>query len=215
MSYVNPKSIIDLFNNLNTSSFEYILIRNINNELPGSLRIGKDIDLLIHYNERSEFINFLKANEFKSIRHPHKHDRFLYGVKNFEFFVNKDKVLLDLNYQLACRSLNAGEWIPLDRKVQDSAWKNKVINKIDNFSYYSLGMEDEIVTLVTRSIFDKKEFPKEYRERINELIRLIDVNEVIAKFQLIFFKFTSVLLRMLKERQYKMILNRYLSFSEY
>ena len=157
----------------------------------------------------------LKQMEFKSIRHPHQHDRFLYGVKNFEFFVNKDKVWLDLNYQLACRSLNAGEWIPLDRKVQDSAWKNKVINKIDNFSYYSLGMEDEFVTLVTRSIFDKKEFPKEYRERINELIRLIDVNEVISKFQLIFFKFTSVLLRMLKERQYKMILNRYLSFSEY
>ena len=215
MSYVNPNSIIDIFNKLNTSGFEYILIRNINNELPGSLRIGKDIDLLINHNERRKFINFLKANGFKGISHPHQHDRFLYGVKVFEFFVNKYNVLLDLNYQLACRSLNAGEWIPLDHKIQDSAWKNKVIYKIDNFTYYSLGMEDEFVALVTRSIFDKKKFQNGYMERIDELMKLIDVNEVIAKFQLIFFKFTSVLLSMLKERQYKVILDRYLSFSEY
>jgi hypothetical protein len=215
MSYVNSNSIIDIFNQLNTSGFEYILIRNINNELPGRLRIGKDIDLLIHYSERSKLIDFLKTNGFKSLKHPHQKDRFLYGTKIFEFFVNKDNVLLDLNYQLSCRSLNAGEWIPLDRRIQSSAWENKVLNKMDRFTYYSLGMEDEFVALVTRSIFDKKEFQKGYVERIDALIKLIDVNEVIEKFQLIFFKFTSVLIRMLKERQYKMILNTYLSFSEY
>lgn len=215
MSYVNPNSIIDLFNKLNASGFEYILIRNINNELPGSLKTGKDIDLLIHFNERRKFINFLKANGFKRISHPHQHDRFLYGVKIFEFFVNKDNVLLDLNYQLACRSLNAGEWIPLDHKIQNSAWENKVINKIDNFTYYSLGLEDEFVALVTRSVFDKKEFENGYMERIDELMKLIDVNEVMAKLQLIFFKFASVLLTMLKKRQYKVILDTYLSFSEY
>ena len=215
MSYVNPNAIIEIFNKLNTSGFEYILIRNINNELPTGLRIGKDIDLLVHYNDRREFINFLKTSGFKRINHPHQHDKFLYGVRIFEFFVNKDNVLLDLNYQLACRSLNAGEWIPLDNKIQDSAWKNKVTNKIDNFSFYSLGLEDEFVALVTRSIFDKKEFQDGYMERIEELMNHIDANEVIAKFQLIFFKFTPVLFSMLKERQYKAVLDRYLSFMEY
>jgi len=215
MSYVNPKSIIDIFNDLNTAGLRYILIRNINNELPGSLRIGKDIDLLVPYNERRNFINFLAEKGFKNIRHPLCNDIFLYGANKFEFFVNKDNVLLDLNYQLTCRSLNAGEWIPLDKKIQDSAWKNKKINKIDKFTYYSLGMEDEFVALVTRSIFNKKEFQKGYIKRIDELINVIDVNDVIAKFQLIFFKFTSVLLRMLKKRQYEMILDRYISFSEY
>ena len=215
MSYVNPNAIIEIFNKLNTSGFEYILIRNINNELPSSLRIGKDIDLLVHYNDRRKFINFLKTNGFKRIDHPHRHNKFLYGVKIFEFFVNKDNVLLDLNYQLACRSLNAGEWIPLDNKIQDSAWKNKVTNKIDNFSFYSLGLEDEFVALVTRSLFDKKEFQDGYMERIEELMNQINVNEVIAKFQLVFFKFTPVLFSMLKERQYKVVLDRYLSFREY
>lgn len=215
MSYVNPKSIIDIFNNLNAAGFRYILIRNINSELPNNLRIGKDIDLLVPYNERSKFINFLIEKGFKNIRHPHCNDIFLYGANKFEFFVNKDNVLLDLNYQLACRSLNAGEWIPLDQKIQDSAWKNKKINKNDKFTYYSLGAEDEFVVLVTRSIFDKKEFQKGYIERIDELINVIDVNDVIAKFQLIFFKFTFVLLSMLKKRQYEMILHQYISFSEY
>ena len=215
MSCVNPKSIIDIFNNLNAAGLRYILIRNINSELPDSLRIWKDIDLLVPYNERSKFINFLTEKGFKNIGHPHCNDIFLYGANKFEFFVNKDNVLLDLNYQLACRSLNAGEWIPLDQKIQDSVWENKKINKIDKFTYYSLGMEDEFVALVTRSIFDKKEFQKGYIKRINELINVIDVNDVIAKFQLIFFKFTSVLSSMLKKRQYEMILDRYISFSEY
>lgn len=215
MSYVNPKSIIDIFNKLNAAGLRYILIRNINSELPGGLRIGKDIDLLVPYNERSKFINFLIEKGFKNIRHPLCNDIFLYGVNKFEFFVNKDNVLLDLNYQLTCRSLNTGEWIPLDQKIQDSAWENKKINKIDKVTYYSLGAEDEFVALVTRSIFDKKEFQKGYIKRIDELINVIDVNDVIAKFQLIFFKFTYVLLSMLKKRRYEMILDRYISFSEY
>lgn len=215
MNCVNPKSIIDIFNKLNAAGLDYILIRNIHNELPNSLKIGKDIDLLVPYSERSKFINFLIEKGFKKIRHPHCNDIFLYGVNKFEFFLNKDKVLLDLNYQLACRSLNAGEWIPLDYKIQDSAWENKKLNKIDRFTYYSLGMEDEFVALVTRSVFDKKEFQKGYIERIDELINVIDVNDVIAKFQLVFFKFTPVLLSMLKKRQFDMILDRYISFSEY
>jgi len=215
MSYVNPESIIDMFNNLNAAGLRYILIRNINSELPDSLKIGKDIDLLVPYKERSKFINFLIKKGFKNIRHPHCNDIFLYGVNKFEFFINKDNVLLDLNYQLACRSLNAGEWIPLDHKIQDSAWENKKFNKSDKFAYYSLGTEDEFISLVTRSIFDKKEFQKGYIKRIDELINVIDVNDVIAKFQLIFFKFTSVLLSMLKKRQYQMILDQYISFSEY
>ena len=215
MSYVNPKSIIDIFNKLNAAGLRYILIRNINNELPGSLRIGKDIDLLVPYNERSKFINFLVEKGFKNIRHPHCHNIFLYGANKFEFFINKDNVLFDLNYQLVCRSLNASEWIPLDQKIQDSTWKNKKINENSKFTYYSLSAEDEFVALVTRSVFDKKEFQKGYIKRINELINVVDVNDVIAKFQLIFFKFTSVLLSILKKHQYEMILERYISFSEY
>lgn len=215
MSCVKPESIIDLFNKLNAESLDYILIRNINNELPDRLRIGKDIDLLVPYKERSKFIEFLKEKGFKNIRHPHCNDVFLYGVNKFDKFIDKDNVLLDFNYQLACRSLNAGEWIPLDHKIQDSVWTNKKINKIDEFTYYSLGMEDEFVALVTRSLFDKKEFQKGYIKRIDELINVIDVNDVIYKFQLVFYKFTPVLLGMLKKRQFDMILDRYISFREY
>jgi len=215
MSYVNPKLIINIFNNLNAARLRYIVIRNIDSELPDSLRIGKDIDLLVSYNERSKFINFLIEKGFRKIRHPHCCDVFLYGVNKFDKFINKDNVLFDLNYQLACRSLNAGEWIPLDKKIQYSAWENKKLNKSNKFMYYSLGMEDEFVALVTRSIFDKKEFQEGYIKRIDELINVIDVNDVIAKFQLVFFNFTSVLLSMLKKRQYVIILDRYISFSEY
>jgi hypothetical protein len=215
MSCVNPNSIIYFFNTLNASGFQYILIRNINNELPGNLAVGKDIDLLVHYHQRTEFIGFLIENGFKNIRHPLFNDIFLYGVNKFEFFVNNDNILLDLNYQLACRSLNDGEWIPLAGKIQDNAWKNKIKYKTDQITYNSLSAEDEFIVLVARSIFDKKEFQKGYVERIDALMHLIDLDDVVDQLQLVFFKFTPMLLSMLKKREYDLILDRYISFSEY
>ena len=47
MKYYSEADIIHFFNALNKSALNYILLRNIGNELPAELLIGKDIDLLI------------------------------------------------------------------------------------------------------------------------------------------------------------------------
>jgi len=105
--------------------------------------------------------------------------------------------------------------VPLDQKIQDSAWKNKKLNNSGNFTYYSLSAEDEFIVLTTRSIFDKRKFQKGYVKRIDELFNIIDVDDIIAKFRLIFFEFSPFLFALLKNRQYDIIIENYLSFSEY
>ncbi len=57
MSFVEGKELINIFRLLNESSLPYILMRNINNELPSSLEVGKDIDILINKSDEKEFIN--------------------------------------------------------------------------------------------------------------------------------------------------------------
>lgn len=217
MSFVEGKELINIFRLLNESSLPYILMRNINNELPSSLEVGKDIDILINKSDEKEFINFFHSNNYQTIEHPFKYAVFLYGVDRFEFkYNNNNKILFDLSFQIAVRSLDKGQWIPLDQIIQESAWENKRFEKIDDsFGYWTLSYEDEFVCLVARSIFDKKEFQEGYIKRIDELFKIINQNDVISKFNMVFFKFTPYLMSYIEKQNYDEIIKNYLQFKEY
>ncbi|NLO17466.1 MAG: hypothetical protein GX118_04680, partial [Arcobacter butzleri] len=109
-----------------------------------------------------------------------------------------------------------GQWIPLDQIIQESAWKNKRFEQLtDDFGYWTLSYEDEFVCLISRSIFDKKEFQNGYIKRINELINLINKNDVTEKFNMVFFKFTPYLMSYIEKQNYDEIIKNYLQFKEY
>jgi hypothetical protein len=216
MSIVKGVNIVSFFKLLNKYNINYVLLRNINNEIPNKLKEGKDIDLLMRFDERDNNISFLEENGFRKLKHPHRNNIYLYGVNKFEFYQNKLKVLIDVNYQVACRSIDAGQWIPLDQEIQESIWLNKrfVENK-DGLSYWTLSFEDEFVTLITRCIFDKEKFEEFYINRINELVEVVKLDKVMSKFKLIYFKFSSRLISLIKEKEFDHIINEYLSFKEY
>lgn len=217
MSYIESNELVNIFKLLNKSELKYILLRNINNELPSKLEIGKDIDILVHKKDEHLFKKIFQENDYQTIPHPFKNDVFLYGVDRFEFkYNNNNKVLFDLNFQLAVRSLDAGQWIPLDQKIQELAWKNKRFEKIDeNFGYWTLSYNDEFITLIARSIFDKREFQDGYIKRIEELKNKIDLNDVREKLELVFFKYTPYLLKQIENKEYGSIIKNYLQFKEY
>ena len=90
MNLVNAQEIINTFNLLNESKLNYILLRNIDNELPSSLIVGKDIDILVNKSDEKSFIKFFHENQYETINHPFKYDIFLYGVDRFEFKYNNN-----------------------------------------------------------------------------------------------------------------------------
>ncbi len=216
MNLINSQELINIFTLLNKNKLEYILLRNINNELPNGLEVGKDIDILVKYEDRIKLLDFFKENKFTEITHPHTNNIFLYGVNKFKFLKNQENLLFDLNFQLTVRSLDAGQWIPLDQIIQESAWNNRRLEQLGNdFGYWTLSYEDEFVVLVARSIFDKKEFQSGYINRINELKKLTDENDVIKKLNMIFFKFTPYLMEYIEDKNYQTIIKNYLEFKEY
>lgn len=217
MSLIVSSELKNIFNLLNSAGLNYILLRNINKKLPNSLEVGKDIDLLIDKKDEKKFLNFFYKHDYQTIEHPFKNDVFLYGVDRFDFkYNNNNNILFDLNFQMAVRSLDAGQWIPLDQMIQESAWQNRRFEKQSNdFGYWTLSCEDEFVALVARSIFDKKEFQQGYISRIEELLQLIDKNDVTKKFKLVFFKFAPYLLEMIERNEYQNIITNYLQFKEY
>lgn len=217
MTFIDGAEIINIFNALNNASLDYILLRNINNELPFGLKVGKDIDILVNKKDEDKFISFFRKEKYEQISHPFAYDTYMYGMDRFIFkYNNSSKILFDINFQIAVRSLDNGQWIPLDRNIQISAWKHKRKEKLDNgLCYYTLSYEDELVALIARSMFDKRKFQKEYIARIEFLLTVINFPDTMLKLELVFFKFTPTLIQMIFDKKYSNILNTYYRFKDY
>jgi len=214
MNCVESDKILNIFQLLNERKVEYLLMRNINNELPYHLEIGKDIDILVK--DRNKMVEILKECKFNKISHPHENNIFLYGVQKFEFYKNNENILFDLNFQIVVRSLDAGQWIPLDQAIQESAWQNKRFERAGGgLEYWTLSYEDEFVALIARSVFDKKEFQAGYVSRLDELLPMVNKDNVLKKLQFIFFKYAPLLLYQIEQQNYPDIVINYLKFKEY
>jgi len=213
MEYCSKKHIINLFELINKEQINYMLLRNINNEIPNKLPFKKDIDLIIKEEDAIRFNDLLIKNFWVKKRHPLGHFPFLYGLIPFTFYY-KEGIYIDICHQLACRSLNNGEWFPLDMKIQEDLWKNK--RTVSNKPWkYRLSLEDEFISLITRCVFDKKKFTYGYIERIEQLIPRIDTKVVLTKFEVIFFKFSKKLMNKIQEKEYHTIITNYIKFKDY
>jgi hypothetical protein len=115
--------------------------------------------------------------------------------------------------RLSCKSLTPRVWIPLDKKIQQSVWDNKIFDKEQN----SWRMDDKnlLVYLLARCIFDKRIFSDLYIKEIENHKNLLNDDYVLEALHLVFFNFTPTLMKLLKIDMYKKIINEYISFKEY
>lgn len=215
-AFVSPIHISELFRLLNRHKIDYVLLRNLNDELPSQLKITKDIDILVNPLHKSILIDVLEEDNWLKLIHPWdfgKNFKFLYSMNEFIMF-KKNNIHLDICFQLHCRSLNDGEWFPLDEIIQTSCFKNKkhILNKP---WLYQLSLEDELIHLITRCIFDKKQFELTYIKRIQFLFKNIDEKLFYSKLEKVFFKYTSNLVQLLINEKYAEIRPNFLTYKDY
>jgi hypothetical protein len=216
MNIIPEKDIVATLSALTDSNMPFRLLRNINNELPGHLKSGKDIDILVRWNDIARLEHFLKKIRFNRVPSPHRLDQFLYGVHPLRFYKhNLLNFYIDCHFELACRSLNQGEWIPLDRKIQTRAWEKPSLCNIGGVFVPMLPSICEYLHLLTRCIFDKRNFDAGYIRRIEELTNYLCVDELLEAMQPVFFKFTSHLLELLRDKRYGEIVLSHIRFTEY
>lgn len=210
------KIILEFFKGLNDSNIEYVLLRNVNNELPYNYTpYKKDIDVMVRPEHRSRFHAYMKKNKYVSSPHPLDKGSgtvYLYAVYPFEFY-KKNGVYIDVCYQLVCKSPNAGEYLPIDMLINSSAWENRKIDQ--QYGWYVLCEEDLLVHLLTRCIFDKKRFEPAYVSKIDELLKIVDMRKLTERLNVVFFRFTPTLLAKLNNHDYSTIRKEYFSFVDY
>lgn len=213
----NASSYRDLFDVLNAASVKYAVLRDVDQQLQRSVPITSDIDLIVHPNDRHRFYQELRSIGYVRNKHPWDFGHnfvFLYGMTPFDWFVRAE-VKVDIAYELSCRSLNRGEWIPLHADIQESVWATRKPPK-NNTLWWTLSPENELVHLVTRAIFDKKgAFNDSYIRRIQCLLALADIGLVASHMQQVVFKFTPKLMKMLEEEKFSAIRTEFIRFSDY
>jgi hypothetical protein len=213
MKFFEEELLLNFFSIINVEDIVYVLLRNINNELPKKLSIKKDIDIIVKENNLDLFHKTLMNNDWNQIRHPYYRIPFLYGMTPFRFY-NKEGLHIDVCCQLSCRSLNNGEWFPLDMKIQSGLW-GRIISTPEAPWKYRLSYEDEVLHLMTRCIFDKKEFTEDYIKEIQYLYPKCEKKILFEKFSAVFFKFSYKLLELIKCKLFDKIIVSYLQFKDY
>lgn len=212
----SKQTVLHCFQVLEENNIRYALLRNINHELPEHYELGKkDIDIIVHPEDQNRFHAVMKNEKWMKKRHPWDFGNnfvFLYAMNPFEFY-EKDGVIFDVCFQLCCRSINAGEWMPIDQIINHSVWDNRKKNNL--WGWFELSEEDELIHLLTRCVFDKKEFKEGYIQRIEELLSLVDLDNVVRKAETVFFLFTDKLFDMIKKKNYQQIVEAYNTFIDY
>ena len=215
--FYKAEDVRALFNLLNRHDINYILTKNIADELPGRLKLGKDIDLIVHINDYEKFQILLYNSGYKRIVHPHGRERgwgFMYGAHENLFITNpQTNLIVDVYAELCTKSIAMNAWLPLDKIIQKSVWENKIWDAENQ--WWIMDDENMIVYLLTRSVFEKNGFSVAYIREIEKRKNLLARSSARRKLEKIFFKFTDTLIKKINEGGYKEILLSYLTFTDY
>lgn len=206
--------IQDIFDYFNKCNLKYILLREFETHVNTGLPIG-DIDLLFHVSEINNLKMHMNTLGFREVQHVWDFGNnfiFLYNLTPFRMFTNGE-INLDISFELNCRSVNMGEWMPIDQSINEEAWEKRVFNS--QTARYELSDKIKVVHFVTRCVFDKHFFPTKYRESLEILLDQVEFSEISKSLDFVFYKFTDRLLEMLKNRDYENIYSEYIKFHDY
>lgn len=215
--YYDASDIRGVFDLLAKNNISYVLEHNIGGELPGSLLHGKDIDIIVEPCDYLRYQELMLSNGYNRVVHPRGREigwQFLYNMHESCMFRNdKSGLYVDSYAELVTKSIGMKAWLPLDKSIQVSIWRDKVWNK--NEQWWQMDDKNLLIHLITRCIFEKKAFNEAYINEIELLYPLLEDSFVQEKFSMVFFGFAETLVDLLLRRQYKDIINAYLMFKDY
>lgn len=217
--YIEALEVLSFFKLLNDSNINYVLIKNVGGELPYKLKDGKDVDILVKLEDRPLFMETMLKGGFLKRIPPLGREagwKFGYQLPEYQFWQKRgiaQKFYIDCCFKLMCKSLTPNYWIPLDRSLNESIWKNKVWD--ETLGCWKIDDKTLFPYLIARCVLDKKEFKSVYIKDINELLHYLDDDEVQAMLSTIFYKFTPKLTKLLKAGKYDEIVSKYISFKDY
>lgn len=188
---------------LNEKNVDYRIIDKSSNHLR----------ILMKNSDKDIFINLLKDSGYKNTIHNlSKNNGYVYRYQLHELeLYAKDEKKIEIYYELPCMSLTPKTLIPLDKLIQNEAWKN--VNQIGNMKF--LSEEIYMVFLVTQCIFGECCFDNNAQRFLQEKKEILNSKKVNKYLKKIFFSYTDQLIRLLNQNNFADIYIDYISFLNY
>lgn len=219
MITIPSEVILDFFERLSATDILYVIIKNVDDELPYHLKDGKDIDILVHESCIKQFEEFMSSNDFDMQTPPLGRANgwnFAYKLPEYQFWKYREDrftFYVDASFKLSCKSLTPKMWIPLDKCINDDIWEKKVYDPVHH--WWMMDNETVLIYLLVRSIFDKREFKVGYIEGIEQRKSFLTNEDVRKKLSKIFFNYTQSLTDQVIAGNYDDIIRNYLAFTDY
>jgi hypothetical protein len=200
-------------NDINMVIVDVLSVIGKNNILYALLDENSDNARLLISSEQKQKIHKLFKNlNWRPIKNAYKKEVFLYGMDSFEDFVYLN-FKITLCYQLACKSTMMGNWIPLDRKINEFALAHRIMSSDKGF--YVLNGIYDIPYRIAKCIFTEKIFSVYDIDILQKNENLLDKESIIESLGKVFFKFTPVLINMLRDKDYGHIVSACFNYSDY
>jgi hypothetical protein len=135
---------------------------------------------------------------------------FGYNLSPFLFFLD-GKISYEVFFQIPSLSLTKKYIIPLDKTIQNRAWDSFYM---DN-GIKRVCLDVELIYIITRCVFQKKDFYDCDIQWINEHKKLLKEELTQNLLKKVFFRYTERLIELIVTEQYKSIYLDYLCFKEY
>lgn len=171
-----------------------------------------DIDVLIDESDANKLNEVMKLFGYK--KYIDKGIICLYNAKTHMHFINQQlQVHFDIVTGLFYRSLDMGQYVPIDQQLQKQILQNKI--KVHKPWIYQPSPEDEIIHLCCHAIFDKKTVSERYCQRISVLFEICDKPLLRKGLSLCFFKFAPKAFELMEKKSISNLYNNYIKFREY
>lgn len=193
----------------NDRGLRYLVLRDVQERLPGNIDKKQDIDLLVHPDSSLALNEVLTSMGF---RVKPFHGEYLYGMHAACLYLLAG-VVFHVFYELAVLSPEkSNPWVPLNASLQLSAWDNRTAYK----EWFVLGPDDQFINLILRGVFDKGGvFSDAYLRALESLRPRVDMVRVEQLLSEVFFRFTPCMMKMIRNSQYTSMRKAYLSFEGY
>ena len=174
-------------------------------------------DKLITIVVKEDCLNAVQSylrKRMKQFYHPYgtiNHYKFLYQMKPFLMYKGDDGRAVEVFCQLPCASITPKTWIPLDRKVQGHLWKE--INIIDGIKWADVMCQ--YIFHLCWAIFHNVGFSPFSKAFLRENKNCLNSGEMTEMLSLVFFNYTSDLVKYLQSGDFECIIPNYYSFIDY
>ena len=212
--FYNAKDILDLFSILNSHNVNYVLTKNLGDDMPYKFKIGKDIDILVHPEYYVKIQYLMHIYGYKVTWHPDNNEGFLYSAHaDINMVHPQNGLILHAFAELCVKSLSMNSYVPLDKIIQESIWANKVWDDVNH--WWIMDDENILIHLLSKGLFNKHAFSDAYIREIEKRKRFLTNSTARKKLEKIFFKFTDTLIDKVNRGQYGDMFNSYVQFEHY